>query len=141
MSPMEIWCNEAQERFVLAIHPDKLPVFEALCERERCPFAVVGRASTDTMCVAVSWLALVPFSLHDHSSSAGLDCRRVVVEDALFNNTPIDLPAEVLFGKPPKMLRDAKSAYVGRVGRVLEGDGDAGRDQAEHSCTNHACWC
>lgn len=45
---MEIWCNEAQERFVLAIHPSKLPVFEALCERERCPFAVVGRASADT---------------------------------------------------------------------------------------------
>jgi len=79
MSPKEIWCNEAQERYVLAIERDQLDEFEAVCERERCPFAVVGEAT---------------------------DNRDLIVGDAHFDNTPIDIPMEVLLGKPPKMLRD-----------------------------------
>ncbi|RMG51666.1 MAG: phosphoribosylformylglycinamidine synthase [Gammaproteobacteria bacterium] len=79
MSPMEIWCNEAQERYVLAIHPDRLEAFELLCQRERAPYAVVGMATED---------------------------QRLIVGDAYFDNTPVDLPMEVLLGKPPKMLRD-----------------------------------
>ncbi len=80
MSPLELWCNEAQERYVLALAPGALPRFEALCRRERCPFAVVGEATADG---------------------------RLLVEDAHFGNRPIDLPMSVLFGKPPKMKRDA----------------------------------
>jgi len=80
MSPLEIWCNEAQERYVLAIAPEALPRFEALCRRERCPFAVVGTATEE---------------------------RALRVDDAHFGDRPIDLPLEVLLGKPPKMTRSA----------------------------------
>ena len=79
MAPREIWCNEAQERYVLAIRAGDLERFRALCERERCPFAVVGRATA------------LP---------------RLVVADPHFADTPIDMELEVLFGKPPKMTRD-----------------------------------
>ncbi|KAI8637060.1 phosphoribosylformylglycinamidine synthase [Parasitella parasitica] len=78
MSPMAIWCNESQERYVLAISPNKLAQFEAFCARERCPYAVVGTATSE---------------------------KRLVVRDTLLNNVPIDLPMPVLFGKPPKMSR------------------------------------
>ena len=79
MSPREIWCNEAQERYVLAIHAESLATFEALCARERCPFAVVGKASGDD---------------------------RLVVEDPVLKNDPVDMDLAVLLGKPPKMTRD-----------------------------------
>jgi phosphoribosylformylglycinamidine synthase len=78
MSPMEIWCNESQERYVLGITPEDLPVFQAACERERCPFAVVGITTED---------------------------EQLVVTDNFFRNKPVDLPMTVLFGKPPKMTR------------------------------------
>lgn len=78
MSPLEIWCNEAQERYVLGIQADQLADFEALCARERCPCAIVGR-----------------------SQSGG----QLLVEDAHFDNAPVDLPLDVLLGKPPKMTR------------------------------------
>ncbi|MDH5301641.1 MAG: phosphoribosylformylglycinamidine synthase [Gammaproteobacteria bacterium] len=81
MSPMEIWSNESQERYVLAIAPESLELFEALCERERCPFAVIGEA---------------------------LKARHLTVGDGHFDNNPVDMPMEVLLGKPPKMLRDVK---------------------------------
>jgi phosphoribosylformylglycinamidine synthase len=80
MSPLEIWCNEAQERYVLAIAPESLPRFEALCRRERCPFAVVGAASAE---------------------------RVLKLDDTHFGEQPIDMPLEVLLGKPPKMTRRA----------------------------------
>ncbi len=79
MSPMQIWCNEAQERYVLGIRADRLAAFEALCERERCPYAVVGRVTEQ---------------------------QRLLVRDSLLGETPIDLPMDVLFGKAPKMQRD-----------------------------------
>ena len=81
MSPREIWCNEAQERYVLAIAPQGLATFRAMCERERCPFAVVGTANAE---------------------------RRLVVQDARFGNCPVDVPLDVILGKPPKMTRDVK---------------------------------
>jgi phosphoribosylformylglycinamidine synthase len=81
MSPMQIWCNEAQERYVLAIARDSLERFAALCERERCPFAVVGHAT---------------------------QAQRLAVDDPLFGNTPVDMELSVLLGKPPKMLRQAQ---------------------------------
>ncbi|MDD3180253.1 MAG: phosphoribosylformylglycinamidine synthase [Opitutaceae bacterium] len=82
MSPLEIWCNESQERYVLAIPADRIGTFQKLCERERCPFAVVGEATAE---------------------------KRLVLEDSHFKNTPIDLPLEVLLGKPPRMHRQEKS--------------------------------
>jgi phosphoribosylformylglycinamidine synthase len=80
MSPREIWCNEAQERYVLAIRPESRAKFEALCARERCPVAVVG-----------------------HANAEG----RLVVADPHFGNHPVDVPLDVILGKPPMMTRDA----------------------------------
>ncbi|HTO03068.1 MAG TPA: phosphoribosylformylglycinamidine synthase subunit PurQ, partial [Opitutus sp.] len=82
MSPLEIWCNESQERYVLAVPAERIAIFQQLCERERCPFAIVGEATEE---------------------------KRIVLEDPLFKNTPIDLPLEVLFGKPPRMHRSDRS--------------------------------
>lgn len=85
MTPAEIWCNEAQERYVLAIAPADLPWFTAVCERERCPFAVIGVAD---------------------------DSRRLVVGDRLMNDRPVDMPLEMLFGNPPRtQMRVARRAY------------------------------
>jgi phosphoribosylformylglycinamidine synthase len=78
MSPLEIWCNESQERYVLAIPAARFATFQQFCERERAPFAVVGEAT---------------------------EAKHLVVEDPAFNNRPIDLPLEVLLGKPPRMTR------------------------------------
>ncbi|MDV6319859.1 phosphoribosylformylglycinamidine synthase [Chromohalobacter sp. HP20-39] len=78
MSPLAIWCNEAQERYVLAVAPDDMDAFDALCQRERCPFAVVGEAT---------------------------EAHQLMVHDGHFDTRPVDLPMSVLFGKPPKMSR------------------------------------
>ncbi|MEE4246805.1 MAG: phosphoribosylformylglycinamidine synthase, partial [Kangiellaceae bacterium] len=83
MAPVEIWCNEAQERYVLAIAPESVEIFTAICERERCPFAIVGEATEE---------------LH------------LTLNDEHFDNQPIDLPMDVLFGKAPKMHRDVTTA-------------------------------
>lgn len=80
MSPLEIWCNEAQERYVMAVAPADLERFAAICERERCPFAVVGEAISE---------------------------QHLLVNDRHFDASPVDLPMSVLFGKPPKMHREA----------------------------------
>jgi len=85
MSPMQIWCNEAQERYVLAIRPDSLAQFKAICERERCPFAVLGAATKE---------------------------HHLLVEDAHFGNAPVDVDLGIILGKPPKMTRDV--AHVQR---------------------------
>lgn len=82
MTPMQIWSNESQERYVLAILPESLERFRALAERERCPFAVVGTATDDG---------------------------RLKVRDDHFRNDPVDMPLEVLLGKPPRMTRDVAS--------------------------------
>ncbi|HYN01534.1 MAG TPA: phosphoribosylformylglycinamidine synthase [Vicinamibacteria bacterium] len=81
MTPREVWCNESQERYVLAIAPSSLDFFRALCERERCPFAVVGLATDD---------------------------QRLEVADPLFGNTPVDMDLPSLLGKPPRMTRDVR---------------------------------
>jgi phosphoribosylformylglycinamidine synthase len=82
MSPMEIWCNESQERYVMAISNEKLADFSAMCQRERCPFAVVGFATTR---------------------------KQLVLKDRFFGNTPIDLPMDVLFGSPRKIHLNSES--------------------------------
>ncbi|HVV67846.1 MAG TPA: phosphoribosylformylglycinamidine synthase [Gammaproteobacteria bacterium] len=81
LSPLEIWCNEAQERYVLAILEKDLAQFDALAQRERCPYAVVGEATKKT---------------------------DLIVEDSRFNNQPVDLPLAVLFGNTPKLTREVK---------------------------------
>ncbi len=81
LSPLELWCNEAQERYVIALAPGALPLFEQLCARERCPFAVVGHVTGDG---------------------------RLLVIDAKAGNYPVDMPIEVLLGKPPRMTRDVR---------------------------------
>ncbi|KAA8732740.1 phosphoribosylformylglycinamidine synthase [Acinetobacter qingfengensis] len=78
MSPMEIWSNEAQERYVLAIHPESLQLFESICARERCPFAVLGEAT---------------------------EARHLTVEDPLFDNKAVDMPMQVMLGGTPRMQR------------------------------------
>jgi len=85
MSPLAIWCNEAQERYIIAIAADSLDEFDRICKRERCPYAVLGEATADEM---------------------------LKLSDEHFANMPIDLPMDLLFGKPPKMLRDVKSLTV-----------------------------
>ena len=87
MAPKEIWCNESQERYVLAIAPESLPIFTAMAERERCPFGVIG--------VATEALALV---LEDTTQPGA--CQS--------GQRPVDMPMDVLLGKPPKMHRDVK---------------------------------
>jgi len=79
LSPLEIWCNEAQERYVLALDVDRLAVFQQICERERAPFAVVGETT---------------------------DARELIVGDAEFDNHPVHIPMDLLLGKPPKMRRE-----------------------------------
>jgi phosphoribosylformylglycinamidine synthase len=79
MSPMELWCNESQERYVLAVAAERLDELKAICERERCPYAIVGEATAD---------------------------EHLLVGDAHFDDNPIDMPMALLFGKPPRMLRD-----------------------------------
>ncbi|MDH5392750.1 MAG: phosphoribosylformylglycinamidine synthase [Gammaproteobacteria bacterium] len=80
MAPHEIWCNESQERYVIAIAADQLAEFEALCNRERAPYAVLGTATK---------------------------AKQLEVKDPHFGNSPVDMPLEVLLGKPPKMTRKA----------------------------------
>jgi phosphoribosylformylglycinamidine synthase len=94
MSPREIWCNEAQERYVLAIAPADLERFKEICERERCPFAVLGSSTSDS---------------------------RLVIFDGEFKNNPVDIDLSVILGKPPKMLRDVKRRAPALEPLSLEG--------------------
>ena len=80
MAPHEIWSNESQERYVLAVGPEDFARFQAICERERCPFAVVGEATAEP---------------------------QLTVTDSHFGNSPVDMPLEVLLGKAPRMHRSA----------------------------------
>jgi len=94
MNPMEIWCCEAQERYVLALKPQARGFFEALCERERCPVAFIGVATGDG---------------------------RLVLDDEHFGDKPIDMDIKVLLGKPPRMVRDVKRVKAKRTGANFEG--------------------
>ena len=75
MSPMEIWCNESQERYVLSIKPEKIEQFKRFCKRERCPYAILGNATQN---------------------------KNLVVSDSYFKNKPVDIPMDLLFGNTPK---------------------------------------
>ena len=82
MSPLEIWCNESQERYVLAIKKEYFDVFDSICKRERAPYSIVGLAE---------------------------DNNDIIVHDDFYNTNVVDLPKSILFGKPPKMVRDVKT--------------------------------
>ena len=94
LSPMEIWCNEAQERYVLVLAAKSVERFARLCERERCPFAVVGHLTDDG---------------------------RLLVEDPMLAARPVDMPLDVLFGKPPRMRRDVSSVAKRRLALPTSG--------------------
>jgi len=99
MTPLEIWCNEAQERYVLVIAAEALAGFDALCRRERCPYAVIGRITDDGV---------------------------LKVHDTHFADDPVDMPVDVLLGKPPRMTRD-----VQRIARAGDGFAASGVDPTE----------
>jgi phosphoribosylformylglycinamidine synthase len=94
MSPMELWCNESQERYVLCIDAPRLDEFAKICERERCPYAAIGEID-----------------------GTGV----LVLEDKKNGTRPVDLPLDVLLGKAPKMLRDVRSAQPLQVPLQLDG--------------------
>ena len=94
MNPMEIWCCEAQERYVLALKPEAKPFFESLCERERCPVAFIGVATGDG---------------------------QLILEDEHFGDKPIDMDIKVLLGKPPRMVRNVKRVKQVRKAANFEG--------------------
>ncbi|CAH9059244.1 Phosphoribosylformylglycinamidine synthase [Pseudoalteromonas holothuriae] len=91
MAPHEIWCNESQERYVMAVAVEDFDRFEAICKRERAQYAVIGEAT---------------------------EARHLTVADSHFDNNPVDLPLDVLLGKAPKMHRDVKSQHV--QGKALD---------------------
>lgn len=91
MSPLEIWCNESRERYVLAVAADQLPLFDELCRRERAPYAVIGEATEE---------------------------QHLSLSDTHFDNQPIDLPLDVLLGKTPKMTRDVTTRKA--AGKALD---------------------
>ncbi len=78
MAPLEIWCNEAQERYTLAVAPDGMELFASICERERCPYAEIGTATEEP---------------------------QLIMEDPVFDNRPIDLPLDLMLSHPPAMRR------------------------------------
>ncbi|WNN47631.1 phosphoribosylformylglycinamidine synthase [Siccibacter colletis] len=94
MSPLEVWCNESQERYVLAVAPEQLALFDELCRRERAPYAVIGEATEE---------------LH------------LTLNDSHFDNQPIDMPLDVLLGKTPKMTRNVTRQQAS--GQPLERSG------------------
>lgn len=85
LSPLEIWSNESQERYVLSVDPESLEIFEQLCQRERCPFAVVGEAISE---------------------------KHITLNDEYFDNKPVDLPMGLLFGNTPQMHINVKTVKI-----------------------------
>ena len=85
MSPKEIWCNESQERYVLAVADQRIDDFIRLCDRERCPYAILGKSTND---------------------------KQLVVTDEVFANKPVDMPLDILLGKPPRMHREVEHIAV-----------------------------
>jgi phosphoribosylformylglycinamidine synthase len=94
LSPMAIWCNEAQERYVLIVDRERTGEFAAICARENCPHAVIGKLTED---------------------------ERLLVEDVEFNNHVVDMPMEMLLGKAPKMTRDVQRVVRAETQLDLEG--------------------
>jgi phosphoribosylformylglycinamidine synthase len=112
LSPMEIWCNEAQERYVLALAPGSTAKFAALCERERCPFAVVGEITGDGQLRVIDEPLPTPMAGGPATggTAAGASAvRRPADGHTAVRRSVVDMPIEVLLGKTPRMRRDVKS--------------------------------
>ena len=98
MSPLEIWCNEAQERYVLTLAPGGLERFATIAQRERCPYAVIGEITDDG---------------------------ELIVRDRHFGNEPVHMPIEALLGRPPQMRREVRSRPRMAASARLRGGGSA----------------
>ncbi len=107
LAPKEVWCNESQERYVMAVERDSLPLFQAMCERERCPFAVVGVAT---------------------------DQKQLLLQDGDAGERSIDMPMDVLLGKPPKMHRDVQRVVRSSLALDL---GEATLDRLAYDVLRH----
>ena len=107
LAPKEIWCNESQERYVLAIAPESLALFQALCERERCPFAVVGVATEERDLVVTDEDPGVRRAGPPQASTAPSGGSEDTPVPSV--GAPVNMPMNVLLGKPPKMQRDVKT--------------------------------
>ncbi|MGB0360196.1 MAG: phosphoribosylformylglycinamidine synthase, partial [Endozoicomonas sp.] len=94
MSPLALWCNESQERYVLAVAAQDLSRFEDICQQERCPYAVVGEATEE---------------------------KHLQVDDSHFQNQPVDMSLDILLGKPPKMHREVQKQSFNREPLNLDG--------------------
>ncbi len=118
LSPMQLWCNESQERYVLGVAQERLAEFAALCERERCPFAAVGVATAEERLVVgygatADALVVIPSASEGPVVASGSEkqvphLRFGMTEASETRPFAIDLPMDVLFGKPPKMHRDTR---------------------------------
>lgn len=110
LSPKEIWSNESQERYVMAIAPESLAQFQAFCERERCPFAVIGVATDEPVLVVADNEAAARRAAPPQASAAPSGgSEDTTVPNVGASYPPVDMPMNVLLGKPPKMHRDVKS--------------------------------
>ena len=130
MSPLEIWCNEAQERYVLAVHERDMPLFADICKRERCPFAIVGEATAgeatanettegeatanETTVGEATANKTTANETTVNKTRRGNAAPHLRVDDALSQQPPVDLPLSVLFGKPPLMHKQATRQPVKR---------------------------
>ncbi|MEO5845077.1 MAG: phosphoribosylformylglycinamidine synthase, partial [Caldimonas sp.] len=115
LAPKEIWCNESQERYVMAVANDALPLFDAMCVRERCPYAVVGVATDDRALVVGTNVVLSEAKDLEAAQSRSLRSAR---DDA---RPVIDMPMDVLLGKPPKMHRDVRRRPIVLAALDLDG--------------------
>ncbi len=112
LSPMQLWCNESQERYVLGVPQARLAEFADICARERCPFAAVGVATAEERLV-VGYGVLDAENQEKQAAPELSDTARAISPDSPSpvphsRQHPIDLPMDVLFGKPPKMHRDTR---------------------------------
>jgi phosphoribosylformylglycinamidine synthase len=115
MAPKEIWCNESQERYVLAIAPESLEQFKAFCERERCPFAVVGVATEERQLLVADAQVAPTEPAPGRPKLANAPSGGSADAPAANVGAPVNMPMNVLLGKPPKMQRD-----VTRIAREAE---------------------
>jgi len=107
MSPLELWCNEAQERFVLTLTPSGLARFCAIAQRERCPFAVIGQITDDG---------------------------ELIVHDSKFGDEPVHMPIDALLGKTPQMRREVRSRHRAWAPSIVAGSMCARRSIACCAC-------
>jgi phosphoribosylformylglycinamidine synthase len=121
LAPKEIWCNESQERYALAIAPGSIETFRMMCERERCPFAVVGVATQDPRLVVDDPHSDPLPQAGEGASRSGLPPLPLAGEGGGEGRRVIDMPMAVLLGKPPKMHRDVKRRHLSLPPLALDG--------------------